>query len=121
MFVDGDEDRSQVGQVEQQVIHQVADLPVEASADNGRQANSVQSAQRVVGSEYVPPFGRNIFLVYQFQVQVKISDQLLHERYPVFIVIPAEDVVQFLLMNSSDQIADYKAGNLTGGRRRLLP
>lgn len=67
----------------------------------------------MVGGEYVPPFGRNILFIYQFQVQVKISDQLLHERYPVFIVIPAEDVVQLILMNSTDQIADHKAGNLT--------
>lgn len=50
MFVDRDEDRPQVRQVEQQVVHQVADLPVETSADNGRQANPVQSAQRMVGS-----------------------------------------------------------------------
>ena len=121
MFVDRDEDRPQVRQVEQQVVHQVADLPVETSADNGRQANPVQSAQRMVGSEYVPPFGRNILFVYQFQIQVKISDQLLHERYPVFIVIPAEDLVQLILMNSTDQIVNHKTGNLTGSRRRLLP
>ena len=71
MFVDRDEDRPQVRQVEQQVVHQVADLPVETSADNGRQANPVQSAQRMVGSEYVPSFGRNILFVYQFRIQVK--------------------------------------------------
>ena len=75
----------------------------------------------MVGSEYVPPFGRNILFVYQFQIQVKISDQLLHERYPVFIVIPAEDLVQLILMNSTDQIVNHKTGNLTGSRRRLLP
>ena len=112
MFVDGDKDGAQVGDVKQQVVDGIFDMPLETGADNGGEANAVQSAERVVGGEYVTSLGGDVLLVPQVERQVEILDELAHEVHSVLVFIAGQYLVDFILVDDADQIIHDEARDL---------
>ena len=64
----------------------------------------------MVGGKNIATCRRDIFFIHQLQGQVKITDQFLHKINPILVMITGENIIQFVLMNGTDQIIDNKTG-----------
>ena len=119
MLVDRDEDGLQVLEVEQEVVYEVAYLPPVSLPDEGREANPVQPAQRMVGSEDEAPLPRH--LPAHVEREVEIADERLHEVHALQPVVPREDVVYLLLVHRADEVIYHETRYLPCRPGGFLP
>ncbi len=112
VLVDGDEDGLQVGEVEEKVVHQVPYVTAEAFAYDGREADAVKPAQRVVGCEDVPPACRDGRQPTDVERQVEVPYQRVHEVRPLQVSVAGEYVVHLLLVDGTLDVPEEEAGYL---------
>ena len=76
-LVDADAYGLQSREVEQQVVDQIAELPVVVTADESPECHAVCPTERMVGDkgiELAIVLGRQVFLAHDVQRHVKIAD-----------------------------------------------
>ena len=75
-LVDADTYRFQTRQVEQKIIHQIAELAIIVLADDGTETYTVLSAQRMIGNkgiEFAVVLVRQVFQAYDFNIHLQIA------------------------------------------------
>lgn len=120
MLVDRDEDVPQVGDEEQQVVHQVTDPPVVAFAQKGGEADAVHPAQWMIGGENITAIRRGqVLLAIDLEPQAELADQRPHEIDAFDVPIAREDIVDLFLVSNTGQIVDRELRNLGRDLRRF--
>ena len=83
-LVDADTYRFQTRQVEQKIIHQIAELAIIVLADDGTETYAVLSAQRMIGNkgiEFAVVLVRQVFQAYDFNIHLQIAHTFGETKY----------------------------------------